>query len=90
MLLQEQWTPACGEPMRQSSWRPEEYFAAKCLPNRSCVSRAGIPDVQGLTRHEMMIVTGMMIAAMGEYGNGSVVLVPVGYGFGQIVHASQS
>jgi hypothetical protein len=64
-------------PRRQFYWHLEDHFAAEGFPHRSCISRAGIPDVKGLTRGEMMIVTGMMIAAMREKGAEGVLVVPV-------------
>lgn len=55
----------------------ESHLVAPGFPHRSLVSRAAIPNVTCLTRSEMMIVTGMMIAAMREKGNERVVVVPV-------------
>lgn len=66
-------------PRLQFDWRIEDHFAAEGFPHRSCVSRAAVPDVTGLTRSEMMIVTGMMIAAMREKGNQRALVVPVCY-----------
>jgi hypothetical protein len=78
-LLMEHWSPGIhSDPRRQFDWRLEEDFAADKFPHRSCIGRAGIPNVNGLVRSEMMIVTGMMISALRERGNEGLVIVPVG------------
>jgi len=64
-------------PRRLSDWHIEDRFEAKGFPHRSCISIAGIADVKGLTRAEMMIVTAMMISAMREERAKDVLIVPV-------------
>jgi hypothetical protein len=74
----EHWSPGFeSNPRRQFDWRIEDHFVAEGFPHCSCIGRAGIPDVQGLVRSEMMIVTGMMISAMREKRSENVVGVPV-------------
>jgi hypothetical protein len=64
-------------PRSVSNWHIAERFEAKGFPHRSCISIAGIADVKGLTRAEVMIVTAMMISAMREEGAKDVFVVPV-------------
>lgn len=76
--LLEYWVPGANTgPKRQFDSRIEEHFAAEDFPHRSCIARAGIPNVQGLIRSEMMAVTGMMISAMREKKNEDVAVIPV-------------
>jgi hypothetical protein len=65
------------DPRRLSNWHIEERFEAKGFPHRSCISMAGIADVKGLTRAEMMIVTAMMISTMREERAKEFLVVPV-------------
>lgn len=78
MLLYETLAPGLqSNPKRQFNWNMCDHLAAEGFPHRSCISIAGIPDVKGLVRSELMVVTGMMISAMRGIGNKDVI-VPVG------------
>ncbi|KAF7506618.1 hypothetical protein GJ744_011550 [Endocarpon pusillum] len=78
MLLQEHYSPYDDRgPRCQSEWGLRNAFVAEGYPHRSCISLAGIPDIKGLTRNELMIVTGMMISTMRAKGNENVLVVPL-------------
>lgn len=48
-------------PTEQTTWTLLDMFAAKHgLPHRSCMVSAEIRDVTGPTRHELMILSGLM------------------------------
>ena len=52
-------------PTTQTTWTLLDMFANKHgLPHRSCMATGVIRDVTGPTRHELMIVTGLMIVRM--------------------------
>ena len=65
------------DPTCQFHWCIEEHFSAQGFPHRSCISRAGVPNVQGLIRSEMMIVIGIMLSVMREKTNQDITIVPV-------------
>lgn len=65
------------DPRRQFDWALADHFEAPNFPHRSLLAHAAIPNVQGLIRNEMMIVTGMMIAVMREKGNEDHLIDPV-------------
>lgn len=78
MRLMEHRSPGIeSNPKCQFDWRIEKHFVAEGFPHRSYIARAGVPDVQGLLRNEMMIITGMMISAMREKTNQHIVVFPV-------------
>ena len=77
-LLYEPWANRFEpDPKSNFEWHVCNHLVAAGFPHRSCLSIAGIPDVEGLIRSEMMVATGMMISAMREKGNVDVAVVPV-------------
>ena len=64
-LLYEPWAIRHKpHPKSEFSWRISNRLVAKGLPHRSYVCVAGVPDVEGLIRSEMMVITGVMISTM--------------------------
>jgi hypothetical protein len=76
------WEPYANrfqpDPKSEFQWHIADHLVAEGLPHRSYLCIAGVPDVEGLIRSEMMVVTGMMISAMREKQNEAFTIMPVG------------
>ena len=77
MLCELDIDPDPSDPKRQCRSNVSHHFVAEGFPHRSIVALAGVPNVKGLVRSEMMTVTGMMISAMREKEKKDITIVPV-------------
>ena len=73
-------------PKSEYQWHIADHFVAKGLPHRSYLCVAGVSDVEGLIRSEMMVVTGMMVSAMREKQNEDFTIFPVSEDLDLIPH----